>query len=104
MKKILLSLLSITICISLSACSQSQTADNDVTVDDQTAERNVPQKEDITINETYASSEDGEHAIEASGETASYSNIKVERPENHRETRPTSTARMPRYSPLTVQL
>ena len=79
MKKILLSLLSITICISLSACSQSQTADNDVTVEDQTVERNVPQKEDITINETYASSEDGEHAIEVSGETASYSNIKVEK-------------------------
>ena len=79
MKKILLSLLSITICISLSACSQSQTADNDVTVDDQTVERNVPQKEDITINETYASSEDGEHAIEVSGETVSYSNIKVEK-------------------------
>ncbi|MBO4358223.1 MAG: hypothetical protein J5796_00290 [Erysipelotrichaceae bacterium] len=79
MKKILLSLLSITICISLSACSQSQTADNDVTVEDQTVERNVPQKEDITINETYVSSEDGEHAIEVSGETASYSNIKVEK-------------------------
>ncbi len=32
---------------------------------------------DITINEEITSSADSEHAIEASGETASYSNIKV---------------------------
>ena len=33
--------------------------------------------EDITINETIENNEDGGHAIEADGETASYSNIKV---------------------------
>ena len=32
---------------------------------------------DITINEEIENSADGEHAIEASGETASYSNVKV---------------------------
>ena len=33
--------------------------------------------EDITINETMENNEDGGHAIEADGESASYSNIKV---------------------------
>ena len=34
-------------------------------------------KEDITVNETISNDADGEHAIEASGEEASYSNIGV---------------------------
>ena len=34
-------------------------------------------KEDITVNETFTNEADGEHAIEVSGEEASYSNIGV---------------------------
>ncbi len=34
-------------------------------------------KDDITVNETIENSADGEHAIEADGEDASYSNVKV---------------------------
>ena len=34
-------------------------------------------KDDITVNETYENSADGEHAIEADGNTAEYSNIGV---------------------------
>ncbi len=34
-------------------------------------------EDDITVNETYEDSGDGTHAIEADGETAEYSNIKV---------------------------
>ncbi|MBP3727947.1 MAG: hypothetical protein J6H22_03330, partial [Pseudobutyrivibrio sp.] len=36
-----------------------------------------PAREDITVNETIENNEDGEHAIEASGEDASYSNVEV---------------------------
>ncbi len=36
-------------------------------------------EEDITINETMTNSDDGGHAITVDGETASYSNIKVEK-------------------------
>ena len=35
--------------------------------------------DDITVNETVSNSADGEHAIAADGESASYSNIKVEK-------------------------
>ena len=37
----------------------------------------APEKSDITTNETLANSVDGEHAIEASGTTDSYSNVAV---------------------------
>lgn len=79
MKKILLLLLSITLSVSLCACSQNS-AQTQETETAETAEKtSVPQKEDIVINETYTSTEDGTHVIEADGETASYSNIKVEK-------------------------
>ena len=78
MKKILLLLLSIYLSVSLCACSQNAVQTQETTVET-SAGTSVPQKENITINETYASSEDGAHAIEADGETAEYSNIKVEK-------------------------
>ena len=83
MKKILLLLLSITLSISLCACSQNteQTQETETaeTVGETAIDKTVPQKEDIVINDTYTSDEDGAHAVEADGETASYSNIKVEK-------------------------
>ena len=46
---------------------------------DETSETSkaVITESDITINEEIDNSADGEHAIETSGETASYSNVKV---------------------------
>ncbi len=40
---------------------------------------NIPVKENITINDTISDDSDGGHAILADGETAEYSNIKVEK-------------------------
>ncbi len=83
MKKILLLLFSITLSVSLCACSQNlaqiQETESTETVDETSVAASVPQKEEITINETYTSNENGAHAVEADGETASYSNIKVEK-------------------------
>ena len=56
--------------------------DNDITTtEDNTESKNsdVPVKEDITINETISDDSDGGHAILADGDTAEYSNIKVEK-------------------------
>ncbi|MBR0452059.1 MAG: hypothetical protein IJI78_08715 [Oscillospiraceae bacterium] len=58
----------------------SGTTENAETETDNTAESAkaaVISEEDITINETLASSADGEHVITADGETASYSNTAV---------------------------
>ncbi|MBR4471982.1 MAG: hypothetical protein IKS54_11790 [Erysipelotrichaceae bacterium] len=82
MKKFLLLLLSITLSVSLSACAQNTSQEEETkteTVEELMVDRSIPQKEDITINETYTSSEDGAHAIEADGTNDSYSNIKVEK-------------------------
>ena len=83
MKKFILLMLSITLSISLSACAQSQTqieeTEKTETVEELLIEDSIPQKENITINETYSSDEDGAHAIEADGESVSYANIKVEK-------------------------
>lgn len=83
MKKFILLILSITLSISLSACAQSQTqieeTEKTETVEELLIEDSIPQKENITINETYSSDEDGAHAIEADGESVSYANIKVEK-------------------------
>ena len=60
--------------VSAAACSQ-EAADTVTEAADQAAEYLT--KEDITVNDTYENSSDGEHAIEASGEEADYSNIGV---------------------------
>ena len=82
MKKILLSALTLMLSVSLIGCSNKveEQAETSVPVEEITVETTaLPTKDSITINETYSSSENGEHAIEVSGETASYSNIKVEK-------------------------
>ena len=82
MKKFMLLILSITLSLSLAAC-QNETSGQETEKNETGAETQIstsaPQKENITINETYKSAEDGAHAIEADGETVSYSNIKVEK-------------------------
>ena len=83
MKKFMLLVLSITLSISLSACTESETQSEETgkseTVEELLIDTSLPQKQDITINETYTSDEDGAHVIEVDGESASYSNIKVEK-------------------------
>ena len=82
MKKFLLLLFSITLSISLSACAQNVAQQEETkkeTVEELLVDQSILQKEDITINETYTSDQDGEHAIQADGTSDSYSNIKVEK-------------------------
>ena len=83
MKKNLLLLLIVTLSISLCACSQStpptQETETPEDVEDTSSSASVPQKENIVISETYTSNENGAHAIEVNGETASYSNVRIEK-------------------------
>ena len=53
--------------------SETETSETEPSV----SETSFITADDITVNEEISSSEDGEHAIEVSGGTASYSNIKV---------------------------
>ena len=69
MKKTMACIIASTMIYGLCACSV-QTADNNSAVEYLT-------KDDITVNETFTSDTDGEHAIEVSGEEAEYSNIGV---------------------------
>ena len=69
LKKMLAIALAGCMTISACACSGSETGE--------TAATSYLTKEDITVNESYENSADGEHAIEVSGEEAEYSNIGV---------------------------
>lgn len=69
MKKTMACIIASTLIYGLCACS-GQTADN-------TSAAEYLTKDDITVNETFTSETDGEHAIEVSGEEAEYSNIGV---------------------------
>ena len=78
MKKKLLEVLCIVLCLSVSACTaeNSETISEDEQITEET-EKAYPVKEEITINETIADDGDGTHAVEADGETVSYNNILV---------------------------
>lgn len=77
----MLLVLSITLSLSLCACTEKETQDQETekteTVEERIDDASVPQKEDIAISETYTSESDGEHVLEADGESVSYSNIKI---------------------------
>ncbi len=78
MKKVLLVALGMMLSLSLFGCSnESETSEpvEEIVVTDSS----LPMKESITINETYTSEADGEHAIEADGTDEAYTNIKVEK-------------------------
>lgn len=85
MKKKTLGIAALTLCLSLYGCSSNEAAMEDVqTQENETTETaqvtetsSLITKDDITVNETYENSEDGGHAIEVSGEEASYSNVAV---------------------------
>lgn len=78
MKKTLLLSIGLLLSISLFGCSrtndtQTVQTSQDIALNDSS----LPEKDSITINDSYSSEADGEHAIEADGESASYANIKV---------------------------
>lgn len=86
MKKEILIPLCGMLCFSLLACTtaavEETVSENGPEVEVQeevveTTNTTYPSKEEIEINETLESSGDGEHAIEVDGESASYSNIAV---------------------------
>ena len=83
MKKILLSLLSISLSITLFGCVKNTETEETVVSEPVeellVSDSSLPQKDDITINETFTSEADGEHAIEADGTNEAYTNIKVEK-------------------------
>ncbi len=72
LRKALAIVLAVLMTLSMCACAQQATTDSTNT-DGQT----YLTADDITVNETYENSADGEHAIEVSGETVEYSNIGV---------------------------
>ncbi len=85
MKKKTLGIAALTLCLSLYGCSSNETVSEDVQTEENemtettqvTETSSLITKDDITVNETYENAEDGGHAIEVSGEEASYSNIAV---------------------------
>ena len=67
------------LCFSLAACGSVETAAESTaeTAVEAAVSSGYLTAEDITVNETYENTADGEHAITADGEDASYSNIAV---------------------------
>ena len=86
-KKVLAAFLGCAVLLSLTSCGEapeSAAAENSETVveTETTAENHSTAyltKDDIVINNTYENTADGEHAILADGEDASYSNIAVQK-------------------------
>ncbi|MBR3000628.1 MAG: hypothetical protein IKF39_06470 [Oscillospiraceae bacterium] len=86
-KKVLAAFLGCAVLLSLTSCGktpESAAAENNETVveTETTAENHSTAyltKDDIVINNTYENTADGEHAILADGEDASYSNIAVQK-------------------------
>ena len=78
MKRNVLCVICLSLLLVLTGCGQ-QNSENTVTVEEEIKEEgsSAITLEDMTINETIENSEDGGHAILADGESASYSNIAV---------------------------
>ncbi|MBQ1596652.1 MAG: hypothetical protein II084_05710, partial [Clostridia bacterium] len=78
--------LALAMSVAMYGCSQSGTDTTTATTaavsSSQTTETKYLTKEDITVNETKENSADGEHAITADGETASYSDLAVKKTGN----------------------
>lgn len=82
MKKTLLAVLGLMLSISIAGCSDKSDSDTETSGNAEGLVMNdssLPLKDNITINETYSSETDGANVITADAETASYSNIKVEK-------------------------
>ncbi len=63
--------------VSMAACSGQEASEAEESATSAASAADYLTKDDITVNETIENSEDGGHAVEVSGETAEYSNIKV---------------------------
>ena len=77
--------LALAMSVAMYGCSQSGTETTGTTAaasSSQTTKTKYLTKEDITVNETKESSADGEHAIMADGETASYTDLAVKKTGN----------------------
>ena len=82
MRKVLLVVLGMMLSLSLFGCSnnsETETETSKPVEEEIVTDSSLPMKESITINETYTSETDGEHAIEADGTDEAYANIKVEK-------------------------
>lgn len=88
MRKVLITVLGFMLTASLLGCSNNSNTGNNTeasaTASSESTENNagsstLPTKDSITVNETYTSATDGEHAITADAETASFANVKVEK-------------------------
>lgn len=80
MKKTILLLISLALCLSACSNNNSQNIEvetNENIVEETTNQTNYLSEDDIQVNETIENSEDGAHAIEADNEELSYSNILV---------------------------
>ena len=73
-RKILAGAIAAMLIAGMTACSAEETAQ---TVSETSAAVEYLTRDDITVNETFTNEADGEHAIEADGEEATYSNIGV---------------------------
>jgi len=80
-KKLFICMLSAVLITGMAACTEQTSvsdAEETATITEETAaETSYLTKDDITVNETVTNDADGEHAIEVSGEEASYSNTGV---------------------------
>ena len=77
--------LALAMSVAMYGCSQSGTETTGTTAaasSSQTTKTKYLTKEDITVNETKENSADGEHAIMADGETASYTDLAVKKTGN----------------------
>ena len=74
-KKLIAALLAAALIICMCGCGAGGSPDSADTAD--TAEVKYLTKEDITVNEEISNDQDGEHAIEISGEEKEYSNVGV---------------------------
>ncbi|MCR5700596.1 MAG: hypothetical protein K6G76_00445 [Lachnospiraceae bacterium] len=57
--------------------SEQKSSEAEASVDSDTSVKSILSKEDITVENSYDNSNDGEHAIEVDGEEVEYSNISV---------------------------
>ena len=77
MKKYLIGLLSLMLCLSACTNNTVQETINEESLEETVESKSLISESDITINETLENTNDGEHVIEVSGSEESYSNIAI---------------------------
>lgn len=77
MKKYLIGLLSLMLCLSACTNNTVQETINEESIEETVESKSLISESDITVNETLENTNDGEHVIEVSGSEESYSNIAI---------------------------